>query len=46
MILDVKRLAYSLINVMQPPSKAIVVSSDINSIINACKRTFDDLKRA
>jgi len=45
MINDVKKLAYSVINVQQPTTKVFNISNDIESIVKACKRTFDDLKR-
>jgi precorrin-6B methylase 1 len=44
-ISQVKSLAYTLVNVPQPPLKNIQVAPDISSVMNACKRTFDDIKR-
>lgn len=45
-ISEVKSLAYMLINVPQPNTKNIQVTSDIASIMMACKKTYDDIKRA
>lgn len=44
-ITQVKSHAYSIINVPQPAHKNMVITSDISSIMAACKRTFDDIKR-
>ena len=44
-ITQVKSHAYSIINVPQPAQKIMAISSDISSIMAACKRTYDDIKR-
>ena len=45
-ISEVKSLAYSLINVPQPNTKMMQITPDISSIMVACKKTYDDIKRA
>jgi len=44
-ISQVKSLAYTLINVPQPNVKTQIITNDIASVMSACKRTFDDIKR-
>lgn len=45
MISQVKAMVYSLINITHPAPRLTQVSPDIHSIMAACKRTYDDLKR-
>lgn len=42
---QLKSYAYSIINVPQPSLKNMPITSDISSIMAACKRTYDDIKR-
>lgn len=44
-ISQVKSLAYSIINIPQPPIKHASIANDIASVMAACKRTHDDIKR-
>lgn len=41
----VKSLAYVLINVPHPQSAPTIVTADIASVMAACKKTYDDIKR-
>lgn len=44
-ISQVKSLAYSLINIPQPAAKNPTINNDIASVMSACKKAFDDIKR-
>jgi hypothetical protein len=44
-ISQVKGLAYTLINIPQPAFKNSPIVNDISSVMSACKRTYDDIKR-
>jgi hypothetical protein len=44
-ITQVKTLAYTLINVPQPQSKPSPIRTDIASVMAACKKTYEDIRR-
>jgi hypothetical protein len=45
MIGQVKALTYCLLNVPPPSNKNIAITPDVYSVMGACKRTHDDIKR-
>jgi hypothetical protein len=44
-IADIKNLMYELIDIELPLAKGLTVPSDILSIMGACRRSYDDLRR-
>ncbi len=45
LIMDIKQQVYQIINVSTISQKKAIINNDIPSIMSACKKTFEDLKR-